>query len=72
MSFANVRSSQIGSKTRYLPKVSKFLEKKDISVIRLENVIFGVYVYYTDQIIIQMGEPDGIESNLDMQKCTNS
>ena len=48
------------------------MEKKDISVIRLENVIFGVYVYYTDQIIIQMGEPDGIESNLDMQKCTNS
>ena len=47
------------------------MEKNDISVNRLESVISGMYVYSTDQNIMQMGGPHPIELNLEMQKCTN-
>ena len=46
---------QIEDKTWYIPKVNKFYIEKNIFVNRLETVIFGMQMYFTDLNIMERG-----------------
>ena len=46
---------RIEDKTWYIPKVNKFYIEKNIFVNRLETVIFGMQMYFTDLNIMERG-----------------